>query len=69
MTISDLAFELKLPYTRSNSQMLIDEANHTKMSYKEFLETLLEHEVLLRKENGIKRRLRVSVKESPPSIH
>ncbi len=60
MTISDLAFELKLPYTRSNSQMLIDEANHTKMSYKEFLETLLEHEVLLRKENGIKRRLRIA---------
>lgn len=60
MTISDLAFELKLPYTRSNSQMLINEANHTKMSYKEFLETLLEHEVLLRKENGIKRRLRTA---------
>lgn len=40
--------------------MLIDEANHTKMSYREFLETLLEHEVLLRKENGIKRRLRIA---------
>lgn len=60
MTISDLAFGLKLPYTRSNSQMLIDEANHTKMSYKEFLGTLLEHEVLLRKENGINRRLRTA---------
>ena len=60
MTISDLASQLKLPYTRSNSQMLIDEANHTKMSYKEFLETLLEHEVLLRKENGINRRLRTA---------
>ena len=60
MGISDLAFELKLPYTRSNSEMLIDEANHTKMSYREFLETLLEREVLLRKENGIKNRLRTA---------
>lgn len=60
MSISDLAFELKLPYTRNSSQMFIDEANHTKMGYKEFLETLLEHEVLLRRENGIKNRLRAA---------
>lgn len=60
MSISDLAGQLKLPYTRSNSQMIIDEANHTKMSYHEFLETLLEHELLLRRENGIKRRLRTA---------
>jgi len=38
--------------------MLIDEATHTKMGYEEFLKTFLEHEVLLRKENGIKTRLR-----------
>ena len=35
-----MAYELKLPYVRHNSQMLIDEANHTKMSYQEFLITL-----------------------------
>ena len=60
MSISDLAGQLRLPYTRSNSQMVIDEANHTKMSYQEFLETLLEHELLLRRENGIKRRLKTA---------
>lgn len=58
MEINEMAYELKLPYVRHNSQMLIDEANHTKMSYQEFLITLLEREYLLRKENGVKNRLR-----------
>jgi len=40
--------------------MLVDEANHTKMSYHEFLKTLLEREAMLRKENGIKNRLRTA---------
>ena len=58
--ITNLAAELKLPYIKNHSGMLIDEATHTKMSYKEFLEILLEHEMLLRRENGIKRRLRMA---------
>lgn len=60
MQIADMAYELKLPYIRQNTQMLIDEANHTKMSYQEFLRTLLEREVILRKENGVKNRLRTA---------
>lgn len=58
MKINELAFELKLPYIRQNFQMLLDEANHTKMSYQEFLQTVLEQEVILRKENSLKTRLR-----------
>lgn len=58
MDINKMAYDLKLPYIRENSQMIIDEANHTKMSYKEFLNTILERELLLRKENGVKHRLR-----------
>jgi len=58
MEIADMAYELKLPYIRHNSQMLIDEANHTKMSYQEFLTTFLEREFLMRKANSLKNRLR-----------
>lgn len=58
MDTNKMAYELKLPYIRENSKMIIDEANHTKMSYKEFLNTILERELLLRKENGVKQRLR-----------
>jgi DNA replication protein DnaC len=58
MDINNMAYILKLPYIRHNSKMLIDEANHTKMSYQEFLNTFLEREVLLRRENSIKTRLR-----------
>ena len=58
MQIREMAFELKLPYIKENYQMLIDEANHTKMDYSEFLSTILEQEVELRKANGVKHRLR-----------
>ncbi|MDI9412881.1 MAG: IS21-like element helper ATPase IstB [Bacillota bacterium] len=58
MDITKLAYELRLPYIRENHKMLLDEANHTKMGYQEFLQTLLEHEFIQRKENGIKNRLR-----------
>lgn len=57
MTISEMAYELKLPFIRKNYQMLIDEANHTRMSYSDFLESFLHNEVILRKDNGIKHRL------------
>lgn len=58
MTIEEKAYALRLPYIRENSKMLIDEANHTKMDYKEFLNIILERELQLRKENGIQHRLR-----------
>lgn len=57
MTISEMAYELKLPNIKMNYQLLLEEAKHTKMSYEEFLYNVLEHEVLLRKENGVKHRL------------
>ncbi|MEG1411788.1 MAG: IS21-like element helper ATPase IstB [Terrisporobacter sp.] len=60
MTISDMAYELKLPNIKTNYQMLLDEAKHTKMSYEEFLRTFLENEILLRRENGVKTRLRAA---------
>lgn len=58
MEIKEMAFDLKLPYIKENYQMLIDEANHTKMEYSEFLTILLEREVSLRKGNGVKHRIR-----------
>lgn len=60
MDISEIAYELKLPYIRKNSKLLIDEANHTKMSYLDFLTVILEREFILRRENSIKTRLRTA---------
>ena len=57
MTITEMAYELKLPNIKMNYQLLLEEAKHTKMSYEKFLHNFLEHEVLLRKENGVKHRL------------
>ena len=58
MTIEEMAYELKLAYTKLNHQLLIEEAVHTKMGYEEFLSNVLENEVLLRKENGMNNRIR-----------
>lgn len=58
MTIEELAINLKLPYVKSFSKELIDEAHHTKLSYEEFLCLYLSREYELRKNNGIKTRLR-----------
>jgi DNA replication protein DnaC len=60
MNIKELSVELKLSYIKDNYELLIEEANHTKMGYKEFLENVLENEYLRRKSNGIKRRLRLA---------
>lgn len=60
MNIKELSSELKLSYIKENHELLIEEANHTKMDYQEFLKNVLENEVLRRKENGIKRRLRLA---------
>lgn len=38
--------------------MLIDEANHLQMTYEDFLLNLLQEELELRRENGVKRRIR-----------
>lgn len=58
MEISEMASELRLPYIKENYQSLIDEATHTKMEYSKFLEIFLENEVMLRKENSVKYRLK-----------
>jgi len=58
MNIKELAIELKLSYIKDYHQLLIDEANHLKIGYKEFLELILEREFLQRKENGLARRIR-----------
>tara|TARA_Y100001933_G_scaffold20917_2_gene17946 strand:+ start:1551 stop:2297 length:747 start_codon:yes stop_codon:yes gene_type:complete len=60
MTIEQLAVQLKLPYVKSHSQELISEAIHTKLSYEEFLKMYLSREYELRRNNGIKTRLRHS---------
>ena len=58
MTINEMALELKLPNIKSNYQHIIDEARHTKIDYEEFLKNILENELLLRKENSVKTKLR-----------
>jgi len=58
MEISEMASELRLPYIKENYQSLIDEATHTKMEYSRFLSIFLENEVMLRKENSVKYRLK-----------
>lgn len=58
MGIKEMAIELKLSYIKENSQMVIEEAKHLKMDYKDFLITILEREIFKRKENGISRRVR-----------
>ena len=58
MINEEIASELKLHYTRNNSQMLIEEAKHTQMSHEEFLTRLLESEYEQRRENGVKNRIR-----------
>ena len=56
--INEFASKLKLSCTRDNFQQLVDEANHTKMSYDQFLLRLLEGEWQRRTENAVARRLK-----------
>lgn len=58
MSIHDLAVQLKLPYAKNYHQELIDEATHTNMTYEEFLTELLIRELDLRRNNGIKTRIK-----------
>lgn len=58
MNIHDLSMQLKLPYSKAHHQEFIDEAYHTKMTHEEFLKELLSREYELRKNNGIKTRIK-----------
>lgn len=58
MSIKENAKYLTLSYIFHNYERLIQEAEDTNMSIREFLEDTLEKETALRKENGIKRRIR-----------
>ncbi len=58
MEIKEIAKELRLPYIKENYEMLIEEATNTKMGYSKFLLTFLENEKELRRNNGIKSRLK-----------
>ena len=60
MTITEMAYALKLPNIKENHEMILSEATHTQMSHRDFLSNLLENELILRKENGIKSRLRAA---------
>ncbi len=60
MNIEKYAYELKLSYLKSHSNMLISEANHKKPTYKEFIVNYLELELAQRKSNGIRRKMRTA---------
>lgn len=56
--IKKLAKELKLPYLSRNIEEELKDANIKNISYESFLLSILENEYDLRKENGIKNRIR-----------
>ena len=58
MNIKDLAKELKLPYINRNIEEELKDANIKNISYENFILSILENEYDLRKENGIKSRIR-----------
>lgn len=58
MSIKESAQILRLPYTRVYYEQCAKEAHRKDMSHLEFLECLLENEVLLRQENSIKTRMK-----------
>ena len=58
MEIKDMAIELKLSYVKECHQDILKEAAEVNMSMEVFLKTLLEREILRRKDNGITRRIK-----------
>lgn len=58
MSIKEYAKELHLSSLYQNHEKLLKEAADTAPSYEQFLSEVLEQEVQMRHENGIKRRLR-----------
>ncbi len=60
MSIREAAKVLKLSYLFHNCEELLTEARDTKLSNKEFLEMLLGREVVQRRENGKRKRMRAA---------
>lgn len=58
MSIKENAKYLRLSYIFHNYEQLIQEADDTNMSVRKFLEDTIEKETALRRENGIRRRIR-----------
>lgn len=58
MNITELCYNLRLPYARENWQQLLREAKHTKQDHETFLANLLEAEWRLRLEKGQVRRIK-----------
>ncbi len=59
-TIKDLSKDLKLSYIRKNYKEHLTIAKQTNQDYEEFLKELLLHERNQRRNNGIKRRIRLA---------
>lgn len=60
MDIQSMAGKLKLSYIKEYYQEEITQAEHTRISYEDFLKGLLEREMQRRKENGVVRRIRLA---------
>ena len=60
LNIEDNAKILKLSYIKKYYKQLINEAQATEMSYDSFLSLMLRNEVDQRKENGIRRKIRLA---------
>ena len=58
MSIEEMCKTLRLPYIRDNYKQAIGEASMEDMDFETFLEALLQEEVHMRKENGIRRRIK-----------
>ncbi len=58
MKIKENSRILKLSYVFNNYENEIKEAKQTKKDYEKFLDELLEKEIIQRKDNGIKKRLK-----------
>lgn len=58
MSIVEMANRLKLSYIKENNELAIQHAIDNNMSYRDFLNFLLENEILKRDENGVYRRIK-----------
>lgn len=58
MSITELAVNLRMPYTQEHWKQLVDEAQKTKQDYTQFLENLLDYEWQLRLEKLQARRMK-----------
>ena len=58
MSIVEMANRLKLSYIKENNELAIQHAIDNNMSYKDFLNFLLENEILKRDENAVYRKIR-----------